>query len=159
MNPITVPRGVSRPSSSGSAGAAAGVADGAVAAAGASGVACAFTNDLLPTLNASNRAHIFGNARIEFVANLCISACVKKAQAGIVSSRSRVRKSTSCLHSFLETLACRGGIPEMLAVLTQQELVRHPRNVVADRDGPRFRTHQLLMRGGHRARRMQIILK
>ena len=47
----------------------------------------------------------------------------------------------------------------MFAVLAQQELVRHSRHVIADRDVPRFHTHQLLMRCGHGARRTQVIVK
>src|ERR1700687_2009278 len=159
MKPITVPRGVSRPSSSGSLGAAAGGADGAVAAAGTSGLGWAWTHAQLPAPSTSNRAHILARAKIELAANLCISTCATKSPGWHCIQPEPGAEITSCLGSLLEPLACRGRIPEMVAVPAQQELVGHARDVIADRDVPRLRERQLLMCRGHGPRRMQIILK
>jgi hypothetical protein len=42
------------------------------------------------------------------------------------------------LGSFLETLACRGGIPEVIAMPAKQELIGHSGDVVADSHVPRL---------------------
>src|SRR4029077_612150 len=158
MKPITVPRGVSRPSSSGSLGPAAGVADGAVAGAGTSGVVWALTHAWSAAPSAGNSAHILTSMKIELAANLCISPCAKKGP-GWHHCIQPAAEITSCLGSPSEPLACRGRIPEMVALPAQQELVGHARDVIADRDVARLRARQLLMWRGHGARRMQIILE
>ena len=50
-----------------------------------------------------------------------------------------------------------GARAEMLAVLSKQKLIRHPRNVVAHDHVPRVRARKLLMWFRHRPRRGQVV--
>src|ERR1700686_5790395 len=108
----------------------------------------------------NNAMQLFRNAENDLTTNLCISlsTCVE-AQVRIVYSPNRARKSTSRLGWFLETLVCRGGISEVVAMPPQQELVGHPRDVIANGHVTRLAAPQLLLRCGHGAGRMQIIVK
>jgi len=106
-------------------------------------------NCVAASANASTERIFLENAKLELATNFCISVLLRgNRPARICSQPGRGQKFTSRLGSFLGTLACRGGIPEMFAVLAQQELVRHSRDVVADGDVPRFPCALTLMAAG-----------
>jgi hypothetical protein len=83
------------------------------------------------------------NTESNFAMELCISisAYAENDPIRIVSSQERPGKFTSYSGSFLETLAGRDGIPEVIAMPAQQELIGHSRDVVADGDVPRLGAH------------------
>src|SRR6266576_5703366 len=137
MKPITVPRGVSRPSSNGSVG---GDAGDPVEAAGAGCTLCARTKAGHTTLSASNRRPSLGEMRNNLAKTLCIFyfSLRGKRPIRIVSSQRGPGEATCWLGSFLEPLACRGGIPVVIAMPAKQKLIGHSGDVIAHSHVPRL---------------------